>query len=252
MMAQRHKRFFFLFLLGAVIAGVVYLYYQYRISAPQKVGQEDSLYGFPKHRLRIGGFQFEGHFEGRRTISIKADNFTIQKMKLGFFRFGLMNVARLKNAVIDIYGRRDGSDKKSAPDSSEQTTGRLQPNAQLGKGIIFEDVFRKESLPSFSTKRIHSIMIEPVCVNLHDEKSLVTQITASSATIRLKARDISFKGGVRVVSGSRSLMTDQVSLVPENGILKTRRHFILESPGKRLEGEQLTTDVFLKTLPCDH
>lgn len=53
--------------------------------------------------MAIRGFAFNGYHEGRRTLSIKADSFIVDKKKIGFFRCGLMNIAKLNNAVIDIY-----------------------------------------------------------------------------------------------------------------------------------------------------
>jgi len=44
--------------------------------------------------MAIRGFTFDGNHEGRRTLSIKADSFIVDKKKIGFFRCGLMNTAK--------------------------------------------------------------------------------------------------------------------------------------------------------------
>jgi hypothetical protein len=126
--------------------------------------------------------------------------------------------------------------------------GSAEDKSDDWQDLTFKDVFSREILPSFPIKRISSIVMEPVCVKLHDEQFVVTQISASSASIRLKKRDILFKGNVRVVSGSRVLTTDQLRMLPEEGVIKTDRHFILKTPEKQWEGARLTTDVFLR--PC--
>lgn len=54
-------------------------------------------------RVCCPGFRYDADYKSRRTISIKAHRFSIHKKKLGFFRFGLMNQARLENDVINIY-----------------------------------------------------------------------------------------------------------------------------------------------------
>ncbi len=112
--------------------------------------------------------------------------------------------------------------------------------------MTFKGVFSKDVLPSFKAKKISSIVMEPVCVELHDEKTVVTQISADWATIRLKRRDILFKGDVKVVSGPRVLTTSRLSLFPENAIIRCDQHFILKTPEKELKGERLTSDIFLK------
>ena len=218
------------------MGGMVFLYYQHRTSGLQPTTQDISRYIPPGNRLQIGGFRYDGNRDGKKTISIRADKFTIEKKKLGFFRLGLLNVARFRNAVIDIYGERSGGSKDP---------GKSQADTQ-SSGINFRELFTEETFPSFPAKRISSIMIEPICLNLYDGKSLITEIKSSSAKIRLRKRDILFEGDVLVKSGSAGLKTNHLILLPENGLLKAGRHFILETPEKRLEGERLTTDLFLK------
>ena len=227
------------------MGGMVFLFYQHRTSGLQPTPQQIPRYIPPGHRLQIGGFRYDGNREGKKIISIKADKFTIEKKKLGFFRLGLLNVARFRNAVIDIYGERMGSGKDALPMSTAQAPGKPNTPTQ-NSGMSFKELFTREALPSFSVKRVSSIMIEPICLNLYDGKSLISQITASFANIRLRKRDILFEGDVCVKSGSASLKSDHLILMPENGLLRAERHFVLETPEKRLEGERLTTDLFLR------
>jgi len=159
-------------------------------------------------------------------LSIKADNFTIEKKKVGFFRLGFINVAVFENAVIDIYLKRKLSDNRSN---------------------FIRDAFPslKEALPSFSTKRISSITLKPVCLKLLDGNALFTQITSKVAIIRLKKHNILFKGNVQVVSGDKRLYTECLTFLPEESIMKTEQHFILKTSQKNLEGKKLTVDIFL-------
>ena len=159
-----------LLLLAALGLGVMaFLYYQYRTSNHLRTPQEISHRRYRQHRLKIRGFEFDGIYEGKKVLSIKADKFTIEKRKLGFFRLGLMNVARFENGVIDIYGEREHSADDAAPKSPGQRTDRFQINSKLSQGMTFKDVFRKESLPSVPIRRISSIMSEPISLNMHDE-----------------------------------------------------------------------------------
>ena len=168
-----------------------------------------------------------------------ADRFSIDKKKVGFFRFGLMNEARLENASIRIYASANPPAKNA---------NASHHKASSGQPLTFNNVFSKGALPSFPIKRVSSILMEPVYVEIRDEQSAVTQISASSAAIRLRKRDIFFKGKVKVVSGSRILTTDRLTVIPDNAAIKTDRHFVLNTPEKKLEGNQLITDICLKSI----
>lgn len=237
MVISKHYRVFLL--LGVFgFAGLIFPCYHQRASNLAYECKNVSRYRYPKPRHDIRGFRFDGTHEGKKTISIKADRFSIDKKKLGFFRFGLMNVARLENAFIHIYGSRGLPGKN--PDESHS-------NIKSRQSLTFKNVFSKEALPSFPIKRISSIVMEPVYVELHDEQSVVTRISAASAAIRLKKGDILLKGNVRVASGARVLTTDQLSMLPEKAIVKTDQHFVLKTPEEQYEGDHLTTDIFLRS-----
>jgi len=222
----RLYRLLLLLLLFLVVAGTIFLFNRHRTLTTCEIQKEAPRQRYSKHRLQIKGFKFDSRDNGEKTLSIKADKFTIEKKKLGFFRFGLINVAIFENAVIDIYLKRKLSN--------------------IGSDFIREALpSLRDVLPSFSAKRISSIIIKPVCLNLWNEKSLFTQITSKSAIIRLKKHNIIFKGDVQVVSGNKSLATERLNFFPEKSIMKTERHFILKTSQKKVEGDQLTVDIFL-------
>jgi hypothetical protein len=222
-------KYFLYFLLIVVVAGTIFLFNRNRtlnnLDTQQEVFRQNKF----KYRLQIKGFKFDSFDDGENVLSIKADTFTVEKKKLGFFRFGLINVAIFKNATIDVYLKR----KVSGNDAD----------------LIREALpSLKDALPSFSTKRIFSIIIEPVCLNLQDENSLLTQITSNSAIIRLTKQNILFKGGVQVVSGDKSLITERLNLFTENSVMKADRHFILKTSEKKIEGNHITVDMFLNVV----
>ena len=198
-----------------------------------------------QHRVKIGGFQFQGSREGRRVISIRADRFTVEKKKLGFFRLGILSEARFTNAVIDLYGTREAPEEKG-PATPGRPAGPPVAASRDPGPLSFEGSFTRESLPSLSGKGIASIRLEPVAFNLHEDTSLITRISADSATVRLKQRDVLFRGKVRVESGGRLLTTARLSFMPKTASFATRHHFVLEAPEKRVEGEGITTDLYLR------
>ena len=244
-MVSRHHKFFFSLLLVSIVGGMGFLYYQSTGSAAHKTLRKSLPYISSGPSLQITGVRYDGNREGTKSISIRADKFTIERKRLGFFRLSLFNVAKLKNAIIDVYGERIKPSENAVMLSKVPSSGKSQSNPQSPR-LSFKSLFTAEALPSSSVKRISSLLIEPVCLNLHDEKSLVTQIIASSANIRLRNRDVLFEGDVRVKSRTATLKTGRLILLPENGLLRAEGHFILETPEKRLEGEQFTTNIFLK------
>ena len=157
----------------------------------------------------------------------------------------MINVAKFNNAVIDIYGESTKGSRKDLPQKNRSAAPVSGAKTQQPPGVIFKDVFRKESLPSFPVGRVMSIVMEPIVLKLHDDKSQVTQISATSGTIRLKQRDIFFTGDVRVKSGGRVLRTDRLRLMPERAIIQTERHYKIKTPEYELEGDQLITDITL-------
>jgi len=197
----------------------------------------------PWHRVQITGFRFDGYRGEKRVITIKADQFTIERGKIGHLSFGLMNVAKLKNGIIHLYGN-----STAGASSSEKA---LEPNPEregeepTARKLELNDVFHNEAMPSFGVKRVTSITLEPIQLILHDEKSVVSEISAAFATIRVKERDILFKGSVRVVSGQTTLLTETLSLDPLKGILRSEDQvFVHEATGaKEIKG--IVTDLLL-------
>jgi len=222
---------------------LIFFYYQHHSSNLENDRKTISSYKYPRPRHEIRGFQFDGTHEGRRVISIKADRFSIEKKKIGFFRFGLMNEAKFENAIIKIYGRSKPSTNRSGESHDSVKFGQKH-----NQDLVFNDMFLKEAFSSSPIKRISSIVIEPVSVELHNEESVVTQLSASSAIIRLKKGEIFFKGNVRAVSGPRVLTTEQLSVFPEKAIMETNQHFLLKTPEKQWSGQRLTTDILLRLI----
>lgn len=179
------------------------------------------------------GYCFYGTQDGKTVISIKADRFSIQKKKIGFFRFGLINEAVFENAVVHLYGKRR-RELEGEPGKSNQN-------------LRFKEIFSKQLLQAFPKKRISAVRMKPVTIILHDEHTVVTRVRADSATLRFASRDIYFKGAVRMISGPRILMTDKLIMYPESGVVKTDKHFIMKTSEKQWEGNKLSIDVYLKS-----
>ena len=211
------------------LSGTIFISLRHRTSTSRDTQQEVARQKHLKYRFQIKGFNLNRFEDAEKVLSIKADTFTIKNKKLGFFRLGLIHIAEFENAIIDLYLKR-----KVPVDDTVDTTMLIKEELPS-----LEDL-----LPSFSTKRISSIILKSVCLNLWDEHSLLTQITSNSAIIKSK-KNILFTGDVHVVSGDKSLITERLNILTENFVLKMDRHFILETPGEKIEGNQITLDLSL-------
>lgn len=181
----------------------------------------------------IKGFHFDGYNRDRKTLSIKADSFVFDKKKIGFFRFSLINTAKLKNAVIELHGIAENTVDK---------TGKIL------KRIDFSNTLSKGNLSSITKKRIMGIEMEPVTIRVYDKDRIVSTISSKYAKIVLKNRNIVFKKRVRVVSGRSILTTEKLSFDPERCSFRTNRSFVLKTPGEETNGNHLEIDIYLDQL----
>jgi len=285
--SRKHIRILFLFFAASIVGALLVATSHHRASYSIHELTDTPSYGNQRARHEIRGFHYDADYKGKTTISIKADTFCIEKKKLGSFRFALMNEPTFKNAVIHIYGE-SRVQKNKRNESYEQNEGREDLNLsgedrplvaaqqvsstemepvggdfdtvpgkkpdqsqyipEPEQRFRFNDIFSEDSLPPFPVKRVSSVVLKPITIELHDEDSVVTTISASSGVIRLKQRDILFKGNVRVISGSKVLTTELLSMLPQEAVFKTDRPFMLKTPEKQWNGNRLITDVFLKPI----
>lgn len=219
-------KYFFSFILIVIFIGAIFVYNQKRILAPNDVQQDMTDQENFNYFVKISGFRFDSNENGENVLSIKADKFTFEKKKLGFFRLGLINDAIFENAIIDLYLKKKRSDNDEDP-------------------VLESLPSLKEALPSFSTKNISSVVITPIFLNFWVDKSLLTQITSKTAIIKLNKQNISFEGDVQVVSGEKSLFTERLDFFSENSVMKTDHHYILKTAEKNINGKTITLDIFL-------
>ena len=216
------------------IVAVVFIGYKYYTSKPGTQHDDISFHRNLASQQEILGFRFDGFHDGKKIITIKADRFSIEKKKVGFFRFGLLNEARLENAVIRIYG-----EEKKQKNKPTGHTGKR------GQNVTFANVLSRDALPPMKQKRVSAVSIAPVRVELYNGDSLLSSISAESATIRLRKRDLLFRGKARLESGNRVLTASQLRLLPAKGRIICDHHFLLMNSGKKREGTHLSTDIFL-------
>ena len=186
-------------------------------------------------RTKIDGFNFNSYDDDKKLISIKGDRFTVEKKKIGFLRTSLLNEARLTNAIIDCYGTEIILKESSGTPGDKMN-------------ISFKNAFSKKALSSFYGKGISSIKMEPVSVRLYEEDSLIMKISALSGSVRIRQRDILFKGRVIVESGTSRLTTDSLIFNPDDAIINTNSAYELVTVEGRFQGSTFQSNIFLQSI----
>jgi hypothetical protein len=182
----------------------------------------------------LQGFHFISFKKEKKNISINADRLIIQKQSVGFFRFTLLNEVKFTNASVVLY--------ETTPPASATTASSKLKQAKIAhttapdtasETVSFNGIYSEEIFGLFPVKRIASFKLEPVSIELHNNGSVVSRISANSATIRLKQRDMLFEKNVRVDSDNKLLMADNLRFYPNNSTIKIDQNYILDTSQRR-------------------
>jgi hypothetical protein len=187
---------------------------------------------YPGPRHQIHGFRYESNIDGKKRLSLKASKVSLQKKKIGFFRFGLMNELRIDDALFTLYGFF-GQDSEQIKDIAE-----IQAIETAVANI----------LPQGQAKSLASLVIEPIVIEFHSlgPRHLVSQLQASRTVIQPSTRRISFEGKVVLEAGDKILETDTLYLDTETNQLQSKDHYVMRSSLNRCTGNGLVTDFLLQ------
>jgi lipopolysaccharide export system protein LptA len=214
-----------------LISGVIFLY----VSDSYKHSSQDKKNHFSFRKKKdstIRGFLFSGYHEGRKTITIKAAKFSVEKKKISIFKFSPMRAARFRGAEIDFYVKNDPS----------------AAGSQDKKDVTIKGLFSKKTIPSSLLKGVTSVIFEPVKINFCLDDTRVTEIRAKRASFEPLQRRIVLDGKIYATAALNQLSTDRLMIYPEKGIIKVNNKFVLKTQTEQISGEKLTTDLFLKKM----
>lgn len=173
-------------------------------------------------------------------MSISARHFSIHKIKVGVFRFGLLKEAFLRNAEIVFYGIPEESD--------EQTKDGGASKAEGAKNIRFDGAFSQNGMFGLPAKNVARIKLAPVEMRLCEGKETLTKITAAQATIDLQKKALQFSGNVKAESGDRLLRTETAAFFPQKGLLQISSDYRLFTTNREIEGRNAAVDIKLKVI----
>lgn len=194
---------------------------------------------YPKPRYAIRGFTYDGVEKGQKRIRITADSFVIQKKKLGFLRFGLLEEAVFTNAKIDLYGIDLVHNGKPDQDKSDHEKGGNSMENQLFAGIFSSDKIL------FVPEKVSSVRMAPVEIYLHDDQNRVVGFSAEKGEIRLRDKKILMSGRAKAQCEQRQINAARISLVPERSFVVAEHGVIYRLDSVQWKGDQLITDFFL-------
>jgi hypothetical protein len=214
-----------------LISGVIFLY----VSDSSKHSSQDKTNHFSfrkKKDLTIRGFRYSGYHEGRKAITIKAARFSVEKKKVGIFKFSPLRAARFRGAEIDFHVHSNPS-VEGSPDK---------------KAATVQGLFSKDTLPVSLLKGATSAVFEPVKINFCLDDTPVTEIRAKKATFDPRQRRIVMQGDIFATANSNQLSANKLMIYPDKGIIEVKHNFVLKTQSGQMNGEKLTTDLFLKKI----
>jgi hypothetical protein len=196
---------------------------------------------YPRPKYEFTGMNYGFTYKGEKAISIEAARFRVQKMKIGFFRFGLINEARFDNATIRIYRRQ--YDKPEPPGKENVIQGK---NIGVYHFPDFKEVFKDNQFIPIKKEVYSSVIMSPVCLEIYDDERIVTEITAGFCKITAKEMIMEFSNNVRVKSGEKVLTTSKLKAILKKAEITTNDQYQLQTSGKTINGNHITTDIYLK------
>jgi hypothetical protein len=190
-------------------------------------------------------------------LSIKASSFRIEKKKIGFLRFGLMDEAILYDADFKIYGYTPSVDTqlrhppgKGPPLSVNNNPGNSRP---VKDQFVLRNIFSKQAIPAaLTSKNLAFITARPVSIEICDQDKVVTRFTAENGSFNLRQRAIQLSGNVRVESDGRVLRTSELVINPSLALLKVQGDFVFNFPDGQTRGRGLITDIMLRPKKSMH
>lgn len=197
---------------------------------------EPVVYSSEHERTKIYGFKTDITDDNKKILTIKGDSFTVEKKKIGFLRTSLFNEAKIKNGEIHLY--------------SSIITNSV--DKQSGEKISFKNAITEDTLSSVYDKKISSIIVTPVSINLYQDNTLITRVTALSCRVRGMQKDILFSGKVTVESGTSTLITESLSFNPDNATFYTNATYKLIKDKESFKGQRFQSDIYLKSVPVEN
>lgn len=218
-------------LLLAATYGAVSPYVRPQPASTQSSHQKQTGYKFARPQQELFGFSCEVQRAGENLFSLRAKSFTVQKRKVGFFRFGLLKEAVINQASFTLFA--ESSTKNTA--SGKQAADNAIAN---GIGSVFPE------------QELASLVCKPISLSI-EERGLggrQAYISADFAELRADRNSARFQGNVSVSSGKRSLQTEELKFFLNDYRIEVEQGYAGATERGRIEGKGLQSNCFLDSL----
>jgi len=217
-------------LLIILVCGLSYICFTPRSHQTNQTNEQIHLSRYlpSKPKLEIIGLNYDLNFKGETKLQIKADRFLIRKKKLGLIRFGLAQEGLFENTEVSFFIKKKLSS--------------LQGVSNFSLSEILTSSDTKYS------KRLVSLVMEPIHIFFYDENSKVSEIYAKSASFNMTNKEIVLLGEVRMEVGEKHLKTSKLIFNPEKEEIYIPGKSLLEIQGVEKSREAIISDVFLDSL----
>jgi hypothetical protein len=223
-----------------ILATVAYLSYNHYSAGLEHSAPNPAISGSEQVLHEMRGLSVDSWAKDRKLLTVKAERFSIEKRKFGFFRFGLMKVVHMTDSRIELYDFFTGSSDNPHPADNVE-------KPELDQLLV--DSLLKQTVPHSSLKGISAIEMKPVSLRIYDQKRVLTRINADSLFIGSRKGSVAFHGNVSVEAPSGVLTTEELVLLPRQALLETHQYFKLKTLEKEFEGYHLVTNLLLNKLP---
>lgn len=179
-----------------------------------------------RNELLIKNFMSSSYKNNNLIATMKADSLKIHNKRIGFFRLGLGNVVKVKNATLNVYNLAPKSENASILES-------------------LKNYFSREAVRGMSSRPILGVRIDNVALNFLNDGKIQSSIKSKHASFGGNDTII-FQGDVAVETPSGKLFTEHLTLLPTKGLIKTEHHFFLEDSFGTKGGFSGTWDLALQ------
>lgn len=206
---------------------------------PKKNETNSFLDSKPHDRHVIRGLKYTSNINRDVKLSIEADQFHLEKKKIGFFRFGILSEAKLTKAKILLVKNPEQADKDTVRNQTpvfpselprspmdNNTTQNISDDFILDSAkAIFNEIYVSNFLPGVSTKRIFAFKIAPIELQVSEGDLTLMKISAGRASFDMKNKKIVFSENVTVATDKYSWQGKELTVDPISGMVtRTEKH----------------------------
>jgi len=187
----------------------------------------------------IQGIKFTHHFKERKLFSIQAENVSLKKKKIGFFRIGGLKQLELKNMMFDYY--EPFSDIKKQLLQKSKSSDKQEPFDLLS---CFSKTER--SLPVFKDSNISGFAAKHAVIRYHHSDGSITIISSSYMDINNRKKAFVFYDNTSVHYKKKFLLCKKrLYLNLKNYDLISNNRFTFIDNGKMTKGRGIKTNLRL-------